>query len=80
MPCRGRSAWAPGWRQRANLIGLGLNKIRRSRVLPDSPEVRGRINQVHHLVRVDAVDEVPDVEVARGRRAASGARGAKAGG
>ena len=40
-------------RQRANLIGLGLNKIGRSRVWPDSPEVRGRINQVHHLVRVE---------------------------
>jgi len=44
-------------RQRANLVGLGLNKIRRSRVLPDTPEIRGRINQVHHLVRVDPVDE-----------------------
>jgi large subunit ribosomal protein L30 len=40
-------------RQRANLIGLGLNKIGRSRVWPDLPEVRGRINQVHHLVRVE---------------------------
>ena len=44
-------------RQRANLVGLGLNKIRRSRILPDTPEVRGRISQVHHLVRVDPVDE-----------------------
>ena len=40
-------------RQRANLIGLGLNKIGRSKVWPDSPEVRGRISQVHHLVRVE---------------------------
>jgi large subunit ribosomal protein L30 len=44
----------PG-RQRANLIGLGLNKIGRSRIWPDLPEVRGRINQVHHLVRVEPV-------------------------
>lgn len=46
-------------RQRANLIGLGLNKISRSRVWPDVPSVRGRIDQVKHLVRVDPVDE-PD--------------------
>ena len=44
-------------RQRTNLIGLGLNKIRRSRVLADVPAVRGRISQVHHLVRVEPVEE-----------------------
>lgn len=45
-------------RQRANLIGLGLNKMSRSRVWPDSPAVRGRIDRVHHLVRVEAVEAV----------------------
>jgi large subunit ribosomal protein L30 len=44
-------------RQRTNLIGLGLNKISRSRVLPNVPAVRGRISQVHHLVRVEPVEE-----------------------
>jgi large subunit ribosomal protein L30 len=44
-------------RQRANLIGLGLNKISRSKVWPDTPSVRGRIEQVKHLVRVEPVDE-----------------------
>jgi large subunit ribosomal protein L30 len=44
-------------RQRSNLIGLGLNKVSRSRVLPDLPEVRGRIAQVHHLVRVEPAEE-----------------------
>jgi large subunit ribosomal protein L30 len=44
-------------RQRINLIGLGLNKLWRSRVLPDVPAVRGRIRQVHHLVRVEPVEE-----------------------
>ncbi|HLT02498.1 MAG TPA: 50S ribosomal protein L30 [Geminicoccaceae bacterium] len=44
-------------KQRLNLIGLGLNKISRSRVLPDVPAVRGRIAKVHHLVRVEAVEE-----------------------
>jgi large subunit ribosomal protein L30 len=43
-------------RQRANLIGLGLNKLHRSKVMPDTPEVRGRIRQVHHLVRVEPAD------------------------
>ena len=47
-------------RQRANLIGLGLNKIARSRVLPDVPAVRGRISQVHHLVRVEPVEEATE--------------------
>jgi large subunit ribosomal protein L30 len=41
--------------QRATLIGLGLNKIRRRRTLPDTPAVRGMIAKVAHLVRV--VDE-----------------------
>jgi large subunit ribosomal protein L30 len=44
-------------RQRQNLIGLGLNKISRSRVWPDTPAVRGRINRVHHLVRVEPADD-----------------------
>ncbi len=39
--------------QRVALIGLGLNKIRRSRVLRDTPAVRGMIGKVHHLVRVE---------------------------
>lgn len=41
--------------QRATLIGLGLNKVGRRRTLPDTPEVRGMIGKVHHMVRV--VDE-----------------------
>ena len=40
--------------QRQTLIGLGLNKIRRSRELEDTPAVRGMINKVRHLVRVEA--------------------------
>jgi large subunit ribosomal protein L30 len=41
--------------QRATLVGLGLNKIGRSRDLPDTPAIRGMIRKVRHLVRV--VDE-----------------------
>jgi len=38
--------------QRATLIGLGLNRMNRSRELEDTPAVRGMINKVRHLVRV----------------------------
>jgi len=38
--------------QRATLIGLGLNKIGRVRDLPDTPQTRGMIAKVAHLVRV----------------------------
>ncbi|HET7848017.1 MAG TPA: 50S ribosomal protein L30 [Pseudolabrys sp.] len=38
--------------QRETLIGLGLNKIGRTRDLPDTPATRGMIRKVRHLVRV----------------------------
>jgi large subunit ribosomal protein L30 len=38
--------------QRETLIGLGLNKIGRQRELPDTPETRGMIRKVRHIVRV----------------------------
>ncbi|MEL6297094.1 MAG: 50S ribosomal protein L30 [Pseudomonadota bacterium] len=38
--------------QRATLIGLGLNKVNRRRTLKDTPEVRGMIRALPHLVRV----------------------------
>lgn len=38
--------------QRQTLIGLGLNKMNRTRELQDSPEVRGMIYKVRHLVKV----------------------------
>ena len=39
--------------QRATLIGLGLNKMHRSRELEDTPAVRGMIRKVAHLVSVE---------------------------
>ena len=39
--------------QRQTLIGLGLNRMHRSRELEDTPAVRGMITRVKHLVRVD---------------------------
>ena len=39
--------------QLATLVGLGLNRIRRTRVLEDTPAVRGMITKVRHLLRVE---------------------------
>lgn len=39
--------------QRATLVGLGLNKMHRTRELEDTPSVRGMIDKVRHLVRVE---------------------------
>jgi large subunit ribosomal protein L30 len=38
--------------QQATLVGLGLNKIGRTRELEDTPAVRGMIRKVAHLVKV----------------------------
>ncbi len=38
--------------QEGTLIGLGLNKRHRQRTLQDTPEVRGMIRKVQHLVKV----------------------------
>ncbi len=42
--------------QRQTLIGLGLNKMHRTRELEDSPAVRGMINKVSHLVRIEEAE------------------------
>ena len=39
--------------QRATLTGLGLDKLNRTRILEDTPAVRGMIEKVKHLVRVE---------------------------
>lgn len=39
--------------QSQSLIGLGLGRIRAERVLEDTPAIRGMINRVKHLVRVE---------------------------
>ncbi|MBT3359662.1 MAG: 50S ribosomal protein L30 [Rhodospirillales bacterium] len=38
--------------QRQTLVGLGLNKMHKTRELEDTPSVRGMIDKVKHLVRV----------------------------
>ena len=44
-------------RQRETLRGLGLGKLRREKILPDTPQVRGMINKVSHLVEWTEVEE-----------------------
>jgi len=41
--------------QRATLVGLGLNKMHKTRELEDTPAVRGMIRKVRHMVKVEEV-------------------------
>jgi large subunit ribosomal protein L30 len=38
--------------QRATLVGLGLNKMHRTRELEDTPAVRGMVASIPHLVQI----------------------------
>ena len=39
-------------KQRATLIGLGMNKMNRTKELEDTPSVRGMVNSIPHLVTI----------------------------
>ena len=39
-------------KQGATLIGLGLNKMNRTKELEDTPSVRGMVNSIPHLVTI----------------------------
>ena len=41
-------------KHRAVLRGMGLTKVSKAVVLPDTPQMRGMIDKVKHLVRVEA--------------------------
>jgi large subunit ribosomal protein L30 len=43
--------------QRETVRGLGLKKLHQSRLLQDSPEVRGMVLKVSHLVDLEEVSE-----------------------
>ncbi len=38
--------------QKATLVGLGLNKLHKTRELEDTPSVRGMINKIPHMVEI----------------------------
>ena len=42
--------------QRATLVGLGLNKMHRTRLLEDTPSIRGMVRKVRHMVRLEEVE------------------------
>ncbi|AJY75288.1 50S ribosomal protein L30 [Paenibacillus beijingensis] len=42
-------------KQRATVKSLGLKKIRQTVVLNDNPAIRGMVNHVNHLVKVEEV-------------------------
>ena len=39
-------------KQRQTLIGLGLNKMHKTRELEDTPSVRGMVRKIPHLVEI----------------------------
>jgi large subunit ribosomal protein L30 len=39
--------------QKETLVGLGLNKLRATRELEDTPSIRGMIRKVAHLIKVE---------------------------
>jgi large subunit ribosomal protein L30 len=39
-------------KQRRTLIGLGLNKMHKTRELEDTPSVRGMVNKISHMVEI----------------------------
>mgnify|MGYP006272471655 FL=1 len=42
-------------KQRKILVSLGLNKINRERTLESNAAIKGMINKVKHLIKVDEV-------------------------
>jgi large subunit ribosomal protein L30 len=48
-----RSAIGAKPKQRGTIRALGLGRIGKSNTLPDRPEIRGMINRVPHLVKVE---------------------------
>ena len=39
-------------KQRQTMVGLGLNKMHKTRELEDTPSVRGMVNKIPHLVEI----------------------------
>jgi large subunit ribosomal protein L30 len=53
-----RSTIGANARQRATVAGLGLRRVNHSRVLENTPAVRGMIKRVLHLVEVSEDETV----------------------
>jgi large subunit ribosomal protein L30 len=48
-----KSAIARPGKHKAVLLGLGLKKLNHAVIRQDTPEIRGMINKVSHLVQVE---------------------------
>ena len=51
-----RSAIGTKPKQRGTLRALGLRRIGHSNILDDTPDIRGQINKVPHLISVRQID------------------------
>ncbi|MBI5167376.1 MAG: 50S ribosomal protein L30 [candidate division NC10 bacterium] len=54
--CRSRAG--KSYKQRQILDGLGLRRLNRTVLRPDTPEIRGMIAKVVHLVKVEELEDV----------------------
>jgi large subunit ribosomal protein L30 len=45
------------YRQRRTVKALGLRKVKSSRILEDSPQIRGMIKKIEHLLEVEEIKE-----------------------
>ena len=58
-----KSAIGYNVKQKATIQALGLRRLRQTVEHEDSPVIRGMINKVSHLVRVDAAPETVEEAV-----------------
>lgn len=68
---------AIGYRQeqRDTLRSLGLRRLHQTVEKPDTPSIRGMVNKVRHLVRVEEI--VPEATPARRGRTRTSQKGAE---
>jgi large subunit ribosomal protein L30 len=43
--------------QKNTILGLGLRKLHQSVIKPDTPTIRGMVDKVRHLVKVEEVGD-----------------------
>jgi large subunit ribosomal protein L30 len=55
-----RSTIGRKYDQKRTIAALGLGKINRSRIHDDNPVIRGMVNKVCHLVKVEEIEETGD--------------------
>ena len=51
-----RSAIGRNFRQKRTIEALGLRRLNNSVIKDDKPEIRGMVNKVNHLVKIEEVE------------------------